>query len=96
LRVPAVQLLGRSKSVLALDALLNYVDGGTTLFGKQKLAPKSPEMLAALKGLARTWPTDRRARAILNLAIASKDADTIAAAEPPPPSQADDDHGVAY
>jgi len=80
-RVPSIQLLGRSKSVLALDALLKFVVGGSTLLGKPKLAAKSPEMLAAVKGLARTWPAERRAKVLLELAAASKDSQIIAAAE---------------
>jgi hypothetical protein len=41
-RTTVLQLLGRSTSVLALEALLRFVVGGTTLMGKPKLATKSP------------------------------------------------------
>lgn len=78
-RVPALQLLGRSKSVLALDTLLKFAGGGTTLLGKPKLAPKTPEMLTALKGLARTWRTERRASVLVAVAEASSDPHIAAA-----------------
>jgi hypothetical protein len=75
LRTSALYLLGRSNSALALEALLQFVSGGTTLLGRQKLAEKSPEMLIALSGLARGWPNDKRVAALIALAKASKDPD---------------------
>lgn len=87
-RTSALQLLARSSSVLALEALLRFALGGTTLLGKLKLAPKSPEMLIALSGLARSWASERRAAPLLALARESKDAEIAAAAtarlNPPP------------
>jgi hypothetical protein len=80
-RIPSIQLLGRSKSVLALDSLLKFVAGGTTLMGKPKLAANTPEMVAALKGLARTWPHERRAKVLLELAVSSSDPQVSAAAQ---------------
>jgi hypothetical protein len=72
-RVMSLFLLGRSSSPVALDALLAYAGGGSSLFGKPKLAAKTPEMLAALGGLARSWGQDKRAAALLDLARKSKD-----------------------
>jgi hypothetical protein len=72
-RVMSLYLLGRSGNVAALDALLAYASGGKTLLGKVKLANKSPEMLAALSGLARSWSNERRARELLDVAEKSKD-----------------------
>jgi hypothetical protein len=80
-RVPSIQLLGRSRSLLALDPLLKFVAGGTTLMGKPKLAANTPEMIAALKGLARTWANERRAKILLELAAASSDPQVAAAAD---------------
>ncbi len=80
-RLPSIQLLGRSKSMLALDALLRFAQGGTTLLGNPRLAPRSLEMLAALKGLARTWPQERRAIVLLELAATSTDEQIRAAAQ---------------
>ena len=81
-RTSALQLLSRSSSMLALEALLRFAMGGTSLLGKPKLAGKSPEMLIALSGLARTWPNERRATVLLALARESKDADIVKAAAP--------------
>lgn len=82
-RPAALQLIGRSSSILALEALLRFAMGGTSLFGKPKLADKSPEMLIALSGLARTWPNDRRANPLLATARESKDREIAAAATIP-------------
>jgi hypothetical protein len=79
-RVPALQLLGRSASILALEPLLRFAMSGTTLLGKPKLAAKSPEMLIALGGLARNWSTDRRVAPLLAAARASKDREIKSAA----------------
>lgn len=79
-RTSALQLLSRSTSILGLEALLRFVMGGTTILGKQKLAPKSPEMLIALSGLARAWPNERRAMSLVALARDSKDPDIVKAA----------------
>lgn len=85
-RTSALQLLTRSSSVLALESLLRYVSGGTTLLGKPKLAPKTQEMMIALGGLARSWPNERRAAPLIALARESKDRDIVAAAMPAPKS----------
>ncbi len=73
-RVITIRLLGRTRSTLALDALLHHVHGGKSLFGKPKLARKSPEMLASLGALRRSHMADRRARAIVEFAAKSRDA----------------------
>lgn len=80
-RVISLHLLGRTSSILALDALLAWVHGGKTLLGKPKLAPKSPEMLAALAALARSWAHDRRAAALIGVALKSDDDQIVAAAQ---------------
>jgi hypothetical protein len=82
-RPAALHLIGRSNNILALEALLRFGMGGTTLFGKPKLADKSPEMLIALSGLARSWPNDRRAGPLLATARESKDREIAAAAQIP-------------
>jgi hypothetical protein len=79
-RTSALQLLARSSSVLALEALLRFAMTGTSLLGKPKLAPKSPEMLIALSGLARTWPNERRAAPLLAAAREQRDGDIAEAA----------------
>jgi hypothetical protein len=71
-RTSVVQLLARSQSLLALEVLLGYA-AGKTMLGKPTLAAKSPAMLIALSGLARMWPTERRAAEVLALARNSTD-----------------------
>jgi hypothetical protein len=80
-RVLAVSLLGRSGNTLALEALLHFATSGRTLLGRPRLAAKSPEMLAAVTALARTWRADRRAGGILEQALRSRDAQVVAAAK---------------
>jgi hypothetical protein len=78
-RVLAINLIGRSGSVLALEALLHFAQGGKTLFGKPRLAAKSQEMLAAVGSLARSWTRERRASGLLAQAAKSRDRDIQAA-----------------
>lgn len=84
LRVAAIRLLGRSRSALALEALLRVVSGGKTLFGRPKLAPKASDVLAALRSLAAGWPNERRVAPLLESARNSKDPDVVAAASGEP------------
>jgi hypothetical protein len=76
-RVLALHLLGRSKSTFALEALLRFAGAGRGLLGRPRLAPRSAEMLAALAGLARSWRTERRAAALLELAARSRDEQIV-------------------
>jgi hypothetical protein len=82
-RVLSLHLLGRSNSAVALDALLHFAQAGRTLLGKPKLAVKSPEMLAAVGNLARTWPGERRVSALIAAALKSRDAEVVSAAQIP-------------
>jgi hypothetical protein len=79
-RVISLHLLGRTSSILALDALLAWAQGGKTLLGRPKLAPRSPEMLAALAAMARSWSHDARAAALIRVAMKSGDEQVVAAA----------------
>lgn len=69
----ALHILARARSALALDALLHFAQDGRSLLGRPRLAGKSPEMIAALGGLARSWQHDRRAKALLDVAARSRD-----------------------
>lgn len=80
-RVMALHILGRSRNALALDALLHFAQGGRSLLGRPRLAQTSPELLAALGGLARSWSADRRAKALLDVAARSRDERIARAAE---------------
>jgi HEAT repeat protein len=80
LRTLAVQALGRSRNPQALETLLVWLDGGTTLFGRPRLPASTPFVLAALSALRQGWSTDRRASVLLALASASDDPKTRHAA----------------
>jgi len=79
LRVLAIRALGGARAPAALDTLLRLTSGGRTLWGREKLPPKSPDLLAALAALASGWQRDPRARAVLHRAAASGDPDLQAA-----------------
>jgi hypothetical protein len=80
IREHAIRTLGYCRSEDALAALLAFVDGGRTFFGKQRLAPKSPEMLAALRALASGWGSRPAAAQVLERGSFSSDPDIRAAA----------------
>ena len=80
LRVLGIRVLGGTRSPAALAALLRVTDGGRTWWGKRKLAPKSPELLAALSELVAGWSDDAHVQAVLGRALRSKDAELRTAA----------------
>jgi len=80
LRVHAVWALAKSRESVALDTLLQLVDGGRSVLGKPKLAPRTPIVLAALRALANGWSSSPRARDALTLALGSSDPDVRQAA----------------
>jgi hypothetical protein len=80
-RLYAVRALAASREPVALDTLLRLVDGGKTLLGRQKLAPQTPIVVAALRALARAWGTNPRAGSVLALARGSSDPELRQAAE---------------
>ncbi|HEX4574175.1 MAG TPA: hypothetical protein VH158_03530 [Gemmatimonadales bacterium] len=84
LRVLAIRALGATRAPAALTTLLRLTSGGRTLFGREKLAPKTPELLVALTALALGWSDEARARAALARAAASSDREIRAATAPEP------------
>jgi len=82
LRVLAIRALGATGAAAALETLLRLTAGGRTLFGREKLAEKSPELLVALTALASGWSREPRARAALARAAASSDREIRAATDP--------------
>src|SRR5205807_1169374 len=72
-RTLAVRALGCARAPAALEVLLRLTSAGRTLFGREKLPPKSAELIAALAGLASAWQQEPRARAVLRRAAASSD-----------------------
>ena len=87
LRALAVRSLGWTRAPAALETLLQITAGGRTLFGREKLAAKSPEVLVALAALATGWSHDPRARARLAIAATSADSEIRHAAQPPAASR---------
>lgn len=80
-RVLAARALGRCRDRRALASLLELTDGGRSLLGRARLAPKSPVMLAALQALAAGWRADARAASVLQLASKAAEADVRRAAQ---------------
>jgi HEAT repeat protein len=78
-RVLAVRALGYARAPAAFDSLIRLTYGGRTLFGRERLAPKSPELLAALAAMATGWLGHPRAQAVLERAAASSDPEIRAA-----------------
>jgi hypothetical protein len=80
MRVMATRALARCADLKALSSLLALVDGGRTLLGRDRLAPRSPVMLAAIEGLSAGWGADARATALVRLAARSSDPEIRRAA----------------
>jgi hypothetical protein len=82
-RVLAIRILARSRTPEALQVLRDLVMHQRRWLGR-RLAPKSPELLAALIGLAGYWCEDPAAADALTRAQQHSDPDIRAAAAPPP------------
>src|SRR5689334_10980852 len=80
-RALAIRALAHARPPAALETLLRLTAGGRTLFGRAKLPPKSPELLAALIALGTGWRLHPEARAVLQRAQASPDPEIRAAGE---------------
>ncbi len=72
-RVLAVNLLARQRRREVLEALLRLSVGGRTLFGRTKLLPTTPLLIAAIRALAATWSDEPRAARALAAAARSSD-----------------------
>jgi hypothetical protein len=81
LRILALNVLAASRDRYALDAMLPLVRGGTTWFGRPRLAPRTPVVLAVLRALSGAWSTDAEAARMLALARNSSDPELRQAAE---------------
>jgi hypothetical protein len=73
LRALGIRALAGHRSMETLNWLLNRVAGGKVLMFRRTLASKSPEMLAALAGLATHWSAEPAVKEIV--AQASKHSD---------------------
>ena len=79
-RVMAIRVLARSRTARALESLAGMAVTRTRWLRRQRLAPKSPEVLAAIAGLAAHWPAEPRVQQVLAEADRHTDADIRAAA----------------
>jgi hypothetical protein len=79
-RVLAIRVLARSRSARALESLAGLAVPRTRWFRRRRLAPKSPELLAAIAGLAAHWPEEPLAQQVLATAERHLDAEIRAAA----------------
>ena len=75
-----IRVVGAARAKGTLDWLLGRVAARGRVLRREKLLPKSPEMLAALAGLAAGWRDEPRADAVLHRARQSADAEIRAAA----------------
>ena len=78
-RVATLRILARSRTPAALQVLLAHARPRRLWF-RRRLAPKSPELLAAVAGLATYWKTDPQVTEVLAHAIRHPDAEIRAAA----------------
>jgi hypothetical protein len=81
-RVLAIRVLARSGTTRALASLAGLAVTRTRWLRRRRLAPKSPELLAAIAGLAAHWPEEPRAQQVLAAAEGHSDAEIRAAARP--------------
>jgi hypothetical protein len=86
LRTLAIRVLGASAEPGALQALLRLAGRGRTLLGRVRLAPRSPEMLAAVAALARDWAQHPAAAPLLAEARRSPDPEILRAVLPHRPT----------
>jgi hypothetical protein len=72
-RLLAVNSLARLRLAPALDAFLQLSDGGRSFFGRVRLPPKTPVLVAVIRALSLTWSHDPRAAAVLAAVARSSD-----------------------
>ena len=72
-RLLAVNAIARERRDDVLEALLQLSIAGRSWFGRVRLQPKSPELLAVIRALAATWSDDPRAAGVLAAAARSSD-----------------------
>ena len=77
-RALAIRVLAGSKARVALDYLIGLTVRRRRFWGR-RLSPKSPEVLAALGGLAQHWSQDSKAKGVIALAGRSTDPEVRAA-----------------
>jgi len=81
-RVPTLRILARTRTPEALKVLLAHAQHRRRWFGR-RLASKSPELLAAVAGLASYWRDHPMATELLSHALQHSDPEIRAAASSP-------------
>lgn len=81
-RALGIRALASMRTPDVLEMLLRMTTAGKTFFGRQRLAPKSPEMLAALAALCAFRPSNEKALAVLTAAGTHADPEIRLAATP--------------
>lgn len=82
-RIQIVRVLAGIRAPAARDCLIRRALVRRRWLPWKRLAPKSPESVAAIAGLAGRWKEDPAAAVVLRLALGSRDADVRAAAGAP-------------
>jgi hypothetical protein len=82
IRVPTLRILARTRTPEALTVLLAQAQHRRRWFGR-RLASKSPELLAAVAGLASYWRDHPMATEVLSYALQHPDPEIRAAASAP-------------
>lgn len=72
-RLLAVNSLTRARRADVLEAFLQLSVGGRSLFGRIRLPPKTPVLVAVIRALATTWADEPRASGVLAAAARSSD-----------------------
>jgi hypothetical protein len=72
-RLLAVNSLARLRLEPVRDAFLQLSDGGRSFFGRWRLPPKTPVLVAVIRALALTWSKDAHAASVLAAAARSSD-----------------------
>jgi len=80
IRVLAIRVLGGLRSIRARELLLAQVMARKVWWRRARLAQPTPEMLAALRGLAVTWARHPEAQAVMALAARNANRDVRMAA----------------
>ncbi len=74
-RLLAVNMIAHEHREDVLAALLQLSVAGRSWFGRTRLRPKTPVLLAVVRALAATWSGDSRASGALTAAVRSADRD---------------------
>ena len=72
-RLLAVKMIAHQRREDVLAALLQLSVAGRSLFGRTRLVPKTPVLIAVVRALAMTWGDDSRASGVLAAAARASD-----------------------